>query len=95
MDGQAYVTVQANEADGMNLYAAGSTGGGAITKGAIITWSFDGGISGRYGWVDKEGNQIVPDENSVDNTNAIVSKAFEGADLLQLIDIGKCVTFTS
>lgn len=49
MDGQVYVTVEADAATPVTLEAGGS-GGGSVSKGATIYWQFDGGITGQYGW---------------------------------------------
>lgn len=89
MEGKVYVTVQASDANTYSARAAGSNG--ATTFSGTITWSFNGGISGRYGWDDPRPVNYV--EGNVEATNAAVADAYQGADLLDLIAIGKCVTF--
>ena len=83
MDGQVYVTVEADAATPVTLEAGGS-GGGSVSKGATIYWQFDGGITGQYGW---------DSPRNIEATNAAVSEAYSGANILDLIAIGACVVF--
>ena len=86
MDGQVYVKVQA-DASTYSTRAAGS--GGSVDLAFTINWSFDGGISGQYGWVDPISVNYV--EGNVEATNAAVAAAYTGASFQDLMKIQNCV----
>lgn len=89
MGGQAYVTVQA---EGTSTFSARSVGsGGSTTLGGTITWSFNGGISGKYGW--KNPRMVYYVEDDVEATNTAVYTAYQGATLGDLFKIMDCVVF--
>ena len=76
MDGQVYVTVEA-QATTYSATAVGS-GGGSVSGGFRIDWTYGGGFSGVLGWavtpkLPNGGSlptiTITPDPNSVENTN--------------------------
>ncbi len=90
MDGQVYVTVEADAATPVTLEAGGS-GGGSVSKGATIYWQFDGGITGQYGWDSPRKVNYV--DGNIEATNAAVSKAYSRSNILDLIAIGACVIF--
>ena len=69
-DGQVYVTVQADESSS-KVRSVGSNG--ATTLAGTITWSFNGGISGQYGWESPKKVNYV--EGDVEATNAAVTAA--------------------
>lgn len=87
-DGHAYVTVQA---DASNSKARSVGSNGATTVSGTITWSFEGGISGQYGWDSPKKVNYVDD--NVEATNAAVHAAYQGATFLDLLAIGNCVVF--
>ena len=86
MDGQVYVTVEADAATPVTLEA-----GGSVSKGATIYWQFDGGITGQYGWDSPRKVNYV--DGNIEATNAAVSEAYSGSNLRDLIVIGACVMF--
>lgn len=87
MEGKVYVTVQASDANTYSARAAGSEG--ATTFSGTVTWSFNGGISGQYGWDSPKKVNYV--EGNVEATNDAVYRAYQGASILDLIAIGNCV----
>ena len=87
-NGQVYVTVQADA----STYKARSFGSnGASTFSGTITWSFNGGISGQYGWDSPKKVNYV--EGDVEATNTAVYNAYLGASLSDLLKIADCVQF--
>ena len=95
MDGQVYVTVEADEATPMVMSAAGS-GGGQTTLTMTIRWTFAGGISGDVpgSAVSWEKAGIVPVPGDVAATNNAVSAVLKeyGAYTL-LMTFKDCVSF--
>ena len=87
-DGAAYVRVQARTSLS-STWGVGSSG--ATTFSGTITWSFNGGISGRYGWDSPRKVNYV--EGDVEATNAAVAAAYQGATLGVLFQIMNCVVF--
>lgn len=89
MNGQAYVRVQASAAT-FGLNAAGS-GGGSVSGGFRLDWTYSGGFSDIMGWTitPKLPNgtslppiTITPDETSVENTNIAIINALKGRNAL-------------
>ncbi|GEM_PF-4814338 len=89
MDGQVYVTVEA-QATTYSATAVGS-GGGSVSGSFRIDWTYGGGFSSVLGWavtpVLPNGGSlptitITPDPNSVENTNQIIKNAFSGQNAL-------------
>ena len=89
MDGQVYVTVQA---DASNSKARSVGSDGSTTLQFTINWSFDRGISGQYGWdTPKKVNYV---EGDVEATNAAVNAAYQQATIDDLFAIKSCVNFS-
>ncbi len=96
-DGQVYVRVKADENSPM-LMNAGSSGGvvSDISFGATVSWESSGGITGRYGWIVYNGGipvnvSYVPGD--IEATNRALAQALQNADMLDLMEIGRCVRF--
>ena len=87
-DGAAYVRVQARTSLS-STWGVGSSG--ATTFSGTITWSFNGGISGQYGWDSPKKVNYV--EGDVEATNTAVYNAYLGASLSDLLKIADCVQF--
>lgn len=86
--GAAYVRVQARTS-ASSTWGVGSSG--ATTFSGTITWSFNGGISGKYGWDSPRKVYYV--DNNVEATNVAVYEAYQGATLGDLFRIMDCVVF--
>ncbi|WP_418750592.1 hypothetical protein [Frisingicoccus sp.] len=81
MDGQAYVTVQAQEATTYST-RAGASGGGSVTGSYIITWTFTSGIS-DVSWTIPGNDRfpaltIIPTMGDVESTNNAITAALSG-----------------
>ena len=88
--GRTYVTVQAEPANRISTYAAGSQGETDVSS--TIKWMIPGGITGQYGWKDKDGNPLfVNDESPKDDISAAVAIGWSGATFIQLQKISNCV----
>ena len=74
--GQAYITVAADDAmDGVGLISAtGSEGKGATTRGMVIAWKADGGLTGGHGWT-LNGKTITYVPGNIELTNQNVANA--------------------
>ena len=90
MDGQVYVTVEADEATPMVLDASGSGGGGETTFGITVLWTFSGGITGTGNWMG-----ATPVEGNVEATNESVRQAWIDKTLADAMQVPGCITFTS
>ena len=85
--GQVYVKVEADTTSAYSTRSIGSNG--ETTLSFTIKWSFNGGITGQYGWDSPRPVAYV--EGDVEATNAAVARAYQGATIAELYAIMSCV----
>ena len=87
MDGQTYVTVQANVS--RSKTRIGMNSGSAIGGTYVVNWDFSGGITGTQGW-NPEGLRIEYVDGNVSATNEAIIEAITNAGQVEgLIWLGR------
>lgn len=88
--GRSYVTVQAEPANRISTFAAGSQG--ELDVSSTIKWKIPGGITSQYGWIDKNGGPLnITDDMSQEQISSTLSIGWSGATFQELQAIKNCV----